>query len=116
MKLWELVSVCRGRNKEALLSTLSSGMWPSIRHDVERFNELVASQDRTRLDFEMPESLVEEVVARLDYRFSVMDSMLRMTNSASEKHLSAAEVGKKFGYDVIEEVLERGSIRVSSPL
>ena len=116
MKLWELVSVCRGRHREALISALSSGPWSSERDDVERFDELVESQDRERLDRMVPEALVEAVVARLDYQFSVVDSTLRIASADSREILSAAEVGKRYGYSIIEEVLERGSATIATAL
>ena len=116
MKLWELVSVCRGRHREALISALSSGPWSSERDDVERFDELVESQDRERLDRMVPEALVEAVVARLDYQFSVVDSTLRIASADSRDILSAPEVGKRYGYSIIEEVLERGSATIASAL
>ena len=114
MKLWELVSVCRGKHREALISALSSGPWSSERNDVERFDELVESQDRERLDRMVPEALVEAVVAQLDYQFSVVDSTLRLASADSRDILSAAEVGKRYGYSIIEEVLERGSATIPS--
>ena len=117
MKFWELISAFR-ECEQALQGALNSpawsqpfGVWYEARHD------LIQSQDRAKLDFVVPDSLVAQVAALAGDRlvFYVEDGWLRRQPiSSTSQRLSPLDVVTRFGGAIIEEVQEYGAARVQA--
>ena len=68
MKLWQLFSVMLQDNKVEAIKTvaLSKPQWREFAAWLENWKALVDSQDRTKLDYLLPDDLVLDALARMD--------------------------------------------------
>jgi hypothetical protein len=115
MKFWQLSSACRSE-PELIDSVLrDETRWRSWADKFSRMNELVDVQDRSILDAELPDDLVRLVLSKLPTTFYLSsDGWLRSwAFNPHDKRLSALEAFDSYGGEVIEDVLEKGSYRVS---
>ncbi len=118
MTLWEAFSILRD-NDEALKSIFGSERWRDTYFDIySNFDELVRKQDRSALDALPPAELSCEVATRCQKKFYYYpeERLLRLVSerSTSLVELTALETHNRFGDSVIEEVLEYGSVHISS--
>ena len=114
MKLWELHSVCRTQPDliEARLQT--EPHWQKWFEEFRSFDELVRTQDRSRLDAELPDDVVRLVLGELRVTYYLSDDgwLRSRADRARDKALSALSAFELYGGSVLEDVLEHGSVQV----
>jgi hypothetical protein len=112
MKFWELVSYCRGQ--PVLLDRMADDpAWARFHAWSQDFDQLVARQDRAKLDLELPDDLCRHVLAASTQRYSLSGGYLRATRpSQPGRHFSAIEVFDRYGGGFLEEISEAGSKKV----
>ncbi len=117
MKFWELTSAFRSFDKQ-LSSVLTSGQWSQPYGEwYNNLDQLVQSQDRTKLDAEIPEKLLAEVSTAVGDRlvfFSGEGWIRNRRVDPADTKMTVLEVAMKYGGSVIEEVLEYGSCKVET--
>ena len=119
MKFWELVSVCRSsKHREILASALANITDKRFSSWLIDFDHLVKSQDRSKLDEEVPSNVCELVFGKFDETYVQVDGTIRKHQSnipfdkSTAKILSTSVVFSKFGGKAISEVEEYGSYKV----
>lgn len=117
MKLWQLVSIM---DDSRILQSLASSQeeWKNLELWFAEFGKLVQVQDRVKLDYELPESLVNLALSRSKkICFLSGDGWLRSwPMSADDQSLSALEVYKRYGGTILERVLENGVVATEATL
>ena len=115
MKFWELTSIFR-TEPHILDTVLSNPQWLPFQSAYAQFSALVATQDRTILDAEVPAALARAVASQTQLRFRYYPEMklLRLFEpdffpEQASQELNALEVYERFGGSCMEEVLEKGS-------
>ncbi len=118
MKLWQLVSVMKQNNKLEAIKTvaLSKPQWQEFAAWLENWEALVDSQDRTKLDYLVPDDLVLSALARTDLVcFVSNDGVMRSRRfSPDDMSIPVAEAYRRYGGDALEETFEYGSFTVPS--
>ncbi|MCA1936672.1 MAG: hypothetical protein LDL37_14590 [Asticcacaulis sp.] len=111
MKLWQLVSALGGDTQTAVKVAASKTEWGLLGAYFQQFTELVDTQDRQKLDFELPADFVRKCLAPLRLRFYLgKDGHIRpRRKSLFDKKLTVVQVFDRFGGEVLEEILEYGS-------
>src|SRR5215470_16594807 len=113
MKLWELHSVCRTQPDliEARLQT--EPRWQKWLKEFRSFDELVHTQDRSRLDADLPDDVVRSILSELRVTYYLSDDgWLRWSpQSTRDKALSALSAFELYGGTVLEDALEKGSVQ-----
>ena len=119
MKFWELTSTFR-TEPHILDAVLSDPQWLPFQIAYTQFSTLVATQDRTILDAEVPDALARSVASQSQLRFRHYPEMklLRLLErdffpGQVSEELNALEVYDRFGGSCMEEVLEKGSCVVT---
>jgi len=119
MKFWELTSIFRAE-PHILDAVLSDPQWLPFQSAYAQFSTLVAAQDRTILDAEVPDALARAVASQSQLRFRYYPEMklLRLLErdffpEQVSQELNALEVYDRFGGSCMEEVLEKGSFVVT---
>ena len=115
MKFWELTSIFR-TEPHILDTVLSNPQWLPFQSAYAQFSALVATQDRTIQDAEVPAALARAVASQTQLRFRYYPEMklLRLFEpdffpEQASQELNALEVYERFGGSCMEEVLEKGS-------
>ncbi len=113
VKFWELTSVCRAQPELVARTAAEHPSWSQFEIWYRSRNELVASQDREKLDSELPEEFVKAVLEHCSKTFFLGgDGRLRSYPlNPDDEQLSALETYSRFG-NVLEQALEFGSVRV----
>lgn len=114
MKLWELASHCRA--EPALLHRMADDpAWAQFYAWTQNLAQIVAEQDRAKLDVELPDDLCRHVLAASSQRYTLSGGYLRSARSGPPgPELSAIEAFNRFGGSFLEEVDEAGSQEVPS--
>lgn len=112
MKFWQLEAISRWDTVPLLGDELCNPEWAEFKEIFDNYVEIVNKQNRTKLDKIVPHKLVRAVVSKLKLRFVLRGDNLRLAPDGEEGNLSAMEAADRFGGEVIEEVLEKGSFRV----
>jgi hypothetical protein len=112
MKFWELVSYCRA--EPALLYRLADDpAWAGFYAWSQNFDQIVAQQDRAKLDVELPDDLCRHVLAASRKRYTLSRGYLRAAPSSQPgQQFSAIEAYERCGGGFLEEVNEAGSKEV----
>ena len=112
MKFWELVSVM-GTECAVLENCLRKPEWAAYYDCYMNYDRIVSAQDREKLDAQMPDALVRDVLSGSRQTFFLYDGWLR-SRRFTEKDLGlpALVAFERFGGQALEEALERGSFRV----
>jgi hypothetical protein len=114
MKFWQLTSIMR--KNLGIVRRISRGKpeWKFVADWIDDHKNILASQDRTKLDKVLPVELVRAVLAKCKLKFYLAkDRVLRSKrHSFFDKSLSALQTFDQFGGDAMEEVLEHGSVAV----
>jgi hypothetical protein len=114
MKLWQLVSVM-GNNTQLIQTAVSHRAdWQFIVEWLTQYPVLVDTQDRVRLDYELPDEFVRVVLARSDLKcYLSNDGWLRSWKmSSDDKVVTAFDAFIRYGGHALEEACEKGSIEV----
>jgi hypothetical protein len=116
MKFWQLVELFRD-NPEGLVNLLSAPEWSVYRTWFRELDQLVRQQQRDKLDSPIPAELRRLALAACGHQFYVRDGHLYQffpepDHVPSPTLLSATEVYERYGGEAIDEVLEKGSIRL----
>ena len=113
VRFWELASVCRAQPELVARTAAEHSSWSQFEIWYHSRNELLASQDREKLDSELPEEFVKAVLECCSKAFFLGgDARLRSYPlNPDDEQLSALEAYSRFG-NVLEEALEFGSVRV----
>ncbi len=115
MKLWQLMAIMDG--DKALLQSIASSQssWRQFGIWIDDFEKLVREQDRSKLDYVLPDDMVRLALVRSEkVCFLDMDGWLRSWRmSPDDVMLTALEVYQRFGCDVLEEIFEKGGVAVS---
>lgn len=115
MKFWQLHAVVRSEDQAKIRSAAASRTeWNFIDDWLANFSDLVTTQDRTKLDYELPDDFVRVVLKGVKLRYYLgRDGYLRSRKrSFRDKRMSALEAFDRFGGEVIEDVLEKGCYKV----
>lgn len=115
MKFWELISICRHDGQPGLVPTtaVEREEWRRFGDWCRPWRQLVDTQSRTELDFELPKEFTHLVLGevRLTY-YDSQDGHLRAGRMwRSDEAISALEAYARYGGAVIEETLEKGAVR-----
>jgi hypothetical protein len=114
MKLWKMVSVLGGSTAKAEAIARSNPHWAIYAGWIRDFTELVKLQDRQKLDGELPEAFVREVFSTTQNKiFISTDGTIRSRKVfTGDIEIGLLEAFDRFGGDIIEEVMERGSFKI----
>src|SRR5262245_6288765 len=114
MKFWQLMSVARDQPNLVERLASSRDQWTGYAELARVFPALVKAQDRARLDSVVDDDFVAVVLGELQgHCYRAKDHWLRSWRmDASDEALSMAAVFQTYGGNVLEEVLERGSVLV----
>jgi hypothetical protein len=108
------------RDNTALLQSIASSQenWKQFVIWFEDFGKLVHAQDRSKLDYELPDGMVRLALAHSEeVCFLSKDGWLRSWRmSPDDELLPALEVYQRYGGDVLEDVFEKGVVRIQPPL
>jgi len=111
MKFWELVSIF-SNDKKTLVSVLKRARWTQYSEWLSDYPTIVGRQDRTILDFPLPDELCREVLSLSPERYQLRDGQLTSVSSRSARSadvtMSAVEAFDRFGGSALEEVSEKG--------
>ena len=111
MRFWELVSTCR--EDPQLLQRLGSNPgWAQYLSWYGEYNSLVRTQDRSKLDAEVPDEACLAVLSGLSTPYYLSGGYVRTRPAGGDEQLTAAEVFTRFGGSFLEEVNEAGLARV----
>lgn len=112
MRFWELVSACR--DEPQLLQRLSANpAWAQYLAWYGDFATLVRTQDRAKLDAEVPDEACLHVLGGSSATYYLSGGYVRTRRAeASDAQLTAAEVFTRFGGGFLEEVNEAGLAHV----
>ncbi|MCE9556973.1 MAG: hypothetical protein K8T91_26805 [Planctomycetes bacterium] len=115
MKFWELVSGFRSE-PELLQRILADRNWGDFSVWYGEFREIVARQDRQKLDAEIPGELELAVASGSSQVFCLRsdDCLESASPKSCGEILSALDVVKHFGGAMIEELNEYGSAHVGT--
>lgn len=113
MKFWQLESICRWHGGSVLADELSSPRWREFEAIYQNYTQLVETQNREKLDRPVPSELASAVFSKLSFRFVLNKENLRLAPDGEESGIPAIDVLRRFGGKAVEEVLEKGSIKVS---
>jgi len=113
MKFWQLVASFKN---EDLIFVLSKPQWKKFKTNFENYKEIVSQQNRDILDSEIPFDLVKEVCEKSELKFYlyydnrryILRSYKLGTGKVLEQ-ITPFEVFLRFGGELIEETLEKGS-------
>lgn len=110
MKFWQMITICSDKSG-ILIKTLSQKKWQEYLHWYENFNYLVGERDRNKLDAIMPTKLIEELLSQYDkVLYETSDNLRSYRFSDDDIMISYFEVYKKYGADILEDVIEKGSM------
>jgi len=114
MKLWQLVAIMDKDVQRVQAIALSNAEWHQFATWLGDDTALVQTQDRAKLDAELPISLVQTAMATIDTQFYLSKNGVIQSKPTSREDevLSAMEVVARHGADVLEEVCEYGSASV----
>ncbi len=119
MKFWQLVSVLRGSNILEQL-VLEDPRWEEYYHLLEDFNRHVDAQNRDVLDRPVDSELCRVALQAWPRRFWINENgHLVQYRPEQDKDvepqslISAYDTYERYGGDVLEDVLEYGSVKVS---
>ena len=88
--------------------------WRQYSEWVDNFDNLVETQDRAKLDHVLPKELVRSVLENSNIVvFRAGEMLFSSRRDSSNESLPASKAFEMFGGSVIEDVFERGSVRVS---
>ena len=111
MKFWQLTSLLRERLYSIIELARTKSEWVHFAQWVDRQPRLIASQDREKLDAELPDDLVRAVLSSVDMPFRVdLVGWVRTASRSDTKYecLSAFEAFDHFGGEVLEDAVEKG--------
>jgi hypothetical protein len=114
MKFWCLVSYCRSC-RDKLGAVFEDPKWAQYAALYRAFDESVLKQDRSRLDFELPNELCREALSFSPETYVVEEGNLRLAFPSDDKklkRLTALDVFDLYGGDCLEEVAEYSSYKV----
>ncbi|MCA9007091.1 MAG: hypothetical protein KDA70_17585 [Planctomycetaceae bacterium] len=112
MKFWQLVSVCREK-PNILKKTLEDPQWNEYLELYNLFGDLVENQVRKKLDQIVPEELVIDVLKKHHENMYISEGCLRLRPLGSQDmKITLIEVFYKYGGENLEEVMERGSVKL----
>lgn len=121
MKFWQLASILSWNKQHSLpIETLGIGPeWAEIGNWYENLSEIIRVQDRTKLDYELPDNFVKNVLSRCTqfcYLHSVdNEKWLRSTRfTVDDQTISLLQAYETYGADALEEAFEYGSYDVST--
>ncbi|MEZ5960715.1 MAG: hypothetical protein R3C30_09880 [Hyphomonadaceae bacterium] len=111
MKLWQLSSLLRWGGYSIGHPSRDRPDWTHFEQWFLRIEQLVDSQDREKLDAELPDEFVRVVLTSVDIPFRVdHEGWVRGANRSDSKSecLSALEAFERFGGEILEDALEKG--------
>lgn len=118
MKFWEVV-VCFADDPQGLEAVIGNARRREPFHDhLKHFNDLVNAYSRDVLDTLVPLELSRELAARCKRSFYLSPETGNLRGDRhsyrpSDIQMTALEVHDHFGGSVIEEIGEKGSVRVT---
>lgn len=119
VKFWELVSVCSSsKHRNILASELSNIADKRFHSWLLDFDNLVKSQERSKLDAEVPLDVCNLVFGKFDETYVQVDGTIRKQQSnipfdrSKAKFLSISDIFSKFGGKAICEIEEYGSYKL----
>ena len=123
MKLWQLDSILNDSKGNRSLSTKIAATKEEWHYLTTWFSDIVEyynRRDRSVLDAELPEDFVKKVLEESgivcykygdDFMFG--DGLIGSYKYDGSKEVSAIEVYLQYGGDVLEQVFDRGAVKVN---
>lgn len=107
------MSVCRDEGH--LLERLGDRPeWAEFLSWVRDFDRLVDTEDRQKLDYELPDEACRQVLRESRHRYYLSEGYVRLRPWGTiEAVLSAVEVLDRYGGRVLEDVREYGLVNVA---
>lgn len=114
MKLWQLMSVLEGDAATATSIARVHAEWRPIGEWIENFGDLVRRQDRAKLDYVLHDAFVQACLDSVERSLFVSsDNWLRSWRfSPEDEEVSMRSAFDRYGGDLVEDVLEKGSAQV----
>ena len=112
MKFWELDSVCRDQPGLLIRKAAERAEWYEYAEWGRKVDELVRTQDRAKLDFELPDAYVRGVLHDCSLVFyRGKDGWLRSYRlRPDDTERSPLEAYEEYGGSALEDALEKGSV------
>ena len=112
MKFWQLVATCQ-EQPELLQRLGDSPDWVRYVEWLGRFEDIVANQERDKLDHLMPDDACRHVLSPFTIRYTVSGGHIRWAEPGTdERTYSAVEIYDTHGGAALEEVREKGSVNL----
>ena len=115
MKLWQLVSVLGEKNIQLIRGLASAhAQWQFVADWLAQYEVLVDTQDRAKLDYELPDPFVGLLLAKsaLIYYLSTDGWLRSWQEYPDDKLITALDAFELFGEQALEEAYEKGSFEV----
>jgi hypothetical protein len=110
MKFWQLSALLRWGGY-SVGNAARTPEWAHFEQWLLRVDHLVDTQDRKKLDAELPADFVRAVLSSIDMPFQVdHEGWVRVASrsDAQRECISALEAFDRFGGEVLEDALEKG--------
>lgn len=115
MKFWQLISILYSEKKLIYKIALKHNEWKFISDWLNEYDTLVNTQDRNKLDYQLPNQFIREVLkcTNLKYYLSQDGIWLRSWKIASDDNpVTALEAFDTYGGNALEEAVEFGSFKL----
>jgi len=112
MKFWQLNSIMRSE-PAVLEAILIKPEWDRYYEWYLNDSEIVAAQDREKLDAIMPNDLVRDVLKDSKQKLFLDGDTLRSYKFGdNDVQISVLSAVERFGGEIVEDVFEKGSFKV----
>jgi hypothetical protein len=105
------MSVMRDDIRSVRYTAVSKNEWKFIVEWIDEYKTIVSTQDRKKLDHELPDDFVLRALKKNKMKFYISNqSVIRSRRmSIFDKAVLASDIFTQYGGEIIEEILERGS-------
>ena len=113
MKFWKLSSILGGEIDSAVEAASTKKERGNFGKWFLDFSKLVKTQDRDKLDYELPRDFVKKslIKARVSFFISTDGTLRSRGTFPGDRKINASEAFDIFGGDAMEEALEKGSFK-----
>jgi hypothetical protein len=117
MKYWQLMSVMRANKQcKELINIVASAQveWQFVAEWLAQDAILVNTQDRAKLDYELPDAFVRAALEKSDLKFYLSeDGWLRSWKmSPSDELMTAVNAFNRYGGEKLEDAYEKASVKI----
>lgn len=114
MKFWQLASITREERDLIIRIAESSFLWKKYENLYKKISDLIRTQNREILDSIIDDDFVVMVLEkfRRNLYLSPNNCLQSYKSDPSDKEFSILDSYKRYGGDVVEDVLEYGTVHV----